>query len=92
MTSQRLLGEVAQAADKATSKTTALSFNKVSDNPRLREEPLRGLDILRFTQIIGLRLRVAGERSRNLDHPQVGCGTQRGQGSVAMSAISFVRG
>ena len=65
------MGEVAQAADKATSKTAVLTLNKVSDTPSLREDPLRGLDILRFTQIIGPRLCMASEKSRNSDHPQV---------------------
>ena len=71
------MGEVAQAAEKATSKTAVLSLNKDSDTPSLRGDARRGLDILRFTQIIGLPLRMARERSRNSDHPQVGRGTQR---------------
>ena len=42
------MGEVAQAAEKATSKTAVLSLNKDSDTPSLRGDARRGLDILRF--------------------------------------------
>ena len=45
------MSEVAQAADKATSKTAVLSLNKASDTPSLRGDALRGLDILRFTRL-----------------------------------------
>ena len=68
------MGEVAQAAEKATSKTAVLSLNKDSDTPSLRGDARRGLDILRFTQIIGLRIRMAKERSRNSDHARWGVG------------------
>ena len=45
------MGEVAQAADKAISKTAVLSLNKDSDTPSLRGDALRGLDILPFTRL-----------------------------------------